>query len=146
MSSEEHSSKKYVKIWGLLLVLLVISIAGPELGIRSVTLITAFGIAVVKAVIVAREFMHIKIERKYVSYMMLSMLLMAFLFYAGTVVDVQEPSGQNWVKTYVEPTVEPPGHGDAANATEHAEPTAENTEIEGHSNTPDATAAPAEGH
>ena len=105
-SSEEHSAKGYVKIWGILLVLLVISIVGPELGIRSVTLITAFGIAVVKALIVAREFMHIKIERKYISYMMLSMLLMVIVFYAGTVVDIQKHEGQNWVKTYVEPTPE----------------------------------------
>ena len=39
----------YVKIWGLLLVLLALSILGPMLGHPIVTLLTAFGIAFVKA-------------------------------------------------------------------------------------------------
>ena len=44
-----HSPGHYVKIWGILLVLFVISVCGPMIGIRVITLITAFGIAVVKA-------------------------------------------------------------------------------------------------
>ena len=54
-SDAHHSDAHYVKIWGVLLVLLVISIAGPEIsphlgaaGIY-VLLFTAFGIAFVKA-------------------------------------------------------------------------------------------------
>ena len=38
--SEELHHPKYVRIWGILLVLLAISVAGPFLGIGFVTLIT----------------------------------------------------------------------------------------------------------
>ena len=82
------STKDYVKTWAWLLVLLVISILGPELGIKSVTLITAFGIAIVKAYIVANKFMHLNIERKYISYMLIAMLLMVILFFYGVAPDV----------------------------------------------------------
>ncbi len=54
---------KYRNIYLLLLVLLVISVAGPFLGILWVTLLTAFGIAVVKANMVVQYFMHLKDER-----------------------------------------------------------------------------------
>ena len=57
------SDQHYVKIWGILLVLLVISICGPMLEIKVVTLITAFGIAIVKAWVVASYFMHLNIEK-----------------------------------------------------------------------------------
>ena len=44
-----HGHTNYVAIWGILVALLVVSVLGPMLGIRVVTLITAFGIAIVKA-------------------------------------------------------------------------------------------------
>jgi hypothetical protein len=48
-----HAHPNYVKIWALLLVLLVVSIIGPVLGIPCLTLVTAFGIALVKTYYVA---------------------------------------------------------------------------------------------
>ena len=66
----DHGPSHYIKIWKILLVLLVISVLGPELEIKIVTLITAFGIAVVKAYMVAKYFMHVNIERKYVHYIL----------------------------------------------------------------------------
>ncbi len=97
MSEHEiHPESYYVKIWGLLLVLLVISICGPMLEIQVLTLITAFGIAFVKAAIVAAYFMHLNIEKKYVHYMLYSMLIFIFLFFAGTAPDVMRNAGQNW--------------------------------------------------
>ena len=42
---DEHHDIPYVKIWVWLLILFIISCIGPELGIKWVTLITAFGIA-----------------------------------------------------------------------------------------------------
>ena len=95
----EHTASSYVKTWGILLVLFVISILGPELGIRWVTIITAFGIALVKAYLVAVHFMHINLERRYVVYIMLTMVLMMLLFWAGIVVDIGEPSGSNWIRS-----------------------------------------------
>ena len=52
----------YKKIYLTLLGLLVISVVGPFFGIVWVTLITAFGIAIVKANLVIQNFMHLKWE------------------------------------------------------------------------------------
>ena len=106
----DAATKKYVKTWGILLVLLVISVIGPEIGIRWVTLITAFGIALVKAYMVATKFMHLDKEKPYISYMLIGMLLMVGLFYAGVVVDSQYSSGLQWEKTFQEPVIESKGH------------------------------------
>ncbi|MEN8184502.1 MAG: caa(3)-type oxidase subunit IV [Myxococcota bacterium] len=94
----EHSHPSYVKIWAILLVMLVISVAGPFLGIQVVTLITAFGVAVVKAFLVAKHFMHINIEKRFIVYITATVLVFMFLFFAGAAPDVMKPSGSNWVK------------------------------------------------
>ena len=99
-----HGSSHYVKIWAILLVLLIVSICGPMLGIRSITLLTAFGVAIVKAVIVASEFMHLKTERKYVSYLLLTMLLLMAIFFYGVAPDVMKGSGQNWIRIPISET------------------------------------------
>ena len=66
-----HSPSFYYRIYGILLVLLVVSIVGPMMGGLTVLLITAFGVAVVKATMVAAYFMHLNIEKKYVWFMLL---------------------------------------------------------------------------
>jgi hypothetical protein len=43
-------------------------------GNKILTLITAFGIAIVKALIVAAFFMHLNVEKKYIWYVLLTML------------------------------------------------------------------------
>jgi caa(3)-type oxidase subunit IV len=93
-----HPASYYVKIWALLLVLLVISIAGPMLGNKVLTLITAFGIAVVKALIVAAFFMHLNVEKKFVWYMLFAMLLAVVMFFLGTAADVMKYDGSHWTK------------------------------------------------
>lgn len=100
----------YVKIWAILLVLLFVSVIGPEFGIRIVTLITAFGIAIVKAWMVAKYFMHLNIERKWVAYILFVMLAFMLVMVGGVAPDVLEHDGQNWQKLYVEPA---PGSGGA---------------------------------
>jgi caa(3)-type oxidase subunit IV len=103
---EHHGPSYYVKIWAILLVLLVVSLIGPELGFRVLTLISAFGIAIVKALMVAAYFMHLKVEKRYIWYMMLSMLLIVAMFFFGTAADTMKPEGQNWsneaAKTLIE--------------------------------------------
>jgi caa(3)-type oxidase subunit IV len=95
----EHTHHpNYVKIWAILLALLVVSVAGPFLGIKVVTLITAFGIAIVKAYLVVKNFMHIDIAAKFVVYLVLTMLLFMLLFFAGAAPDVMESHGMNWEK------------------------------------------------
>ena len=102
----EHDHPDYVKIWGVLLVLLAISIAGPFLGIPIVTLITAFGIAIVKAYLVAKNFMHLNIEPRFAVYLLITMLLLMLLFFAGVAPDVMKESGSNWIKTNVHAELE----------------------------------------
>ena len=92
---EEHHPN-YVKIYFILLALLGVSIAGPTVGIKAVTLITAFGIAVVKAYLVASNFMHLKIEKRYVSYILVGALALMGVFYAGTSGDIMNHRGRNW--------------------------------------------------
>jgi caa(3)-type oxidase subunit IV len=86
----------YVKIYFVLLALLAVSIAGPMLGHPMLTLITAFGIAVVKAYLVAANFMHLKVERRYVTYLLLTVVAIMGLFYAGVSPDVMHHSGRQW--------------------------------------------------
>lgn len=95
MSDHAHSTN-YVKIWAILLALLVISILGPELNMKAVTLVTAFGIAVVKAVMVANKFMHLSEEKKYISYLLLISLAFLFLFFFAIAPDIMRAEGQNW--------------------------------------------------
>jgi len=115
----DHGSQHYIKVWGILLVLLVVSIFGPFLEIPVVTLITAFGIAFVKAYLVAKNFMHLNVQPGYVGYLLSTCLVFMLLFFAGTAPDVMKKEGENWRKPLV--VVQGPatmhhgddGHGDA---------------------------------
>ena len=113
--SEEHAHPSYVKIWAILLVLLIISILGPvlaphlEFGFLEawmITIMTAFGIAIVKAYLVAANFMHLNIEKKYISYMLATMLMFMLLFFAGVAPDVMKHQGQNWENVAAEQEIE----------------------------------------
>jgi len=97
-----HSEKHYVQIYLLLLVMLAISIAGPELEIQIVTLITAFGIAFYKAWLVIKHFMHIPDQPRYVIYLLATSLVFMLLFFAGTAPDVMKWDGAGWHKPYIE--------------------------------------------
>src|SRR3979409_469452 len=91
-----HAHTSFVKIWAILLGLLVVSVAGPFVGIRVVTLITAFGIAIVKAYLVARHFMHFNSEKKYVAYLVGSMICLMLLLVGAVSPDVMHHDGANW--------------------------------------------------
>lgn len=99
MSELHHPN--YVKVWAILLVLLVISIFGPMVGIRIVTLITAFGIAIIKAYLVAKNFMHVNVQPRYVAWALLTSLAFILLFFSGTAPDVMKHEGRRWVKPNV---------------------------------------------
>jgi caa(3)-type oxidase subunit IV len=88
----------YVKIWAILVVLLAVSVIGPMFDIRSVTLITAFGIALVKAYLVVKHFMHIGHTPRFVPYLAVTCLVLMLLFFAGTAPDVMNDTGSNWEK------------------------------------------------
>jgi caa(3)-type oxidase subunit IV len=95
-SHGEGHHTNYVKVWALLVVLLIISIIGPELGHPVITLVTAFGIAVVKAYLVATKFMHVDLEPKLVTYFVVTCLGFMLLFFAGVAPDVLKHDGANW--------------------------------------------------
>ena len=109
--AEHVHHPNYVKIYWILLGLLLVSFAGPFLGIRWVTLVTAFGIAVVKAYLVAKNFMHVNIQPRFVSYILGTVLVFMLLFYAGTAPDVMKHQGDNWQKLVVAEEAAPAHHG-----------------------------------
>ena len=118
---EPHGDSYYIKIWALLCVLLIASIVGPMLGIKLITLITAFGIAIVKAWMVASKFMHLNIEKKYVSMLMLTMVGALLVFWFAIAPDIMKHEGQGWTNH----GASSPAHGGFATPKEghgHAEP------------------------
>ncbi len=94
--AQAHSHPNYFKIWATLVVLLIISVLGPTLGIPALTLITAFGIAIVKALMVAAYFMHLNVEKKIIWYILLGCLTLMFLFFFVIAPDIMNHSGSNW--------------------------------------------------
>lgn len=93
-----HGDSHYVRVYFILLALLTVSILGPMLEIQAVTLITAFGIACVKAFLVAKNFMHINLTPRFVVYLVTTSLIFMLLFFAGTAPDVMRSYGTNWEK------------------------------------------------
>jgi caa(3)-type oxidase subunit IV len=104
MSEEhaEHHGPSYFKTYVMLMILMFLSIAGYEAGnlagIQAIALFSAFGIAVVKAYLVASRFMHLNIEKRYVVYMLTTCLAFMFLFYTAISPDIQRDTGTNWIK------------------------------------------------
>ena len=93
----EHAHPNYLRIYLLLLGLLCVSVIGPMFGIRVVTIVTAFGVAAYKAYLVAKNFMHIDVERPFISYLLLTVIVFMLLFFAGTAPDVMRAEGTGWV-------------------------------------------------
>ncbi len=120
----------YVKIWGILLVLLTASVIGPLIGSRMehnagqiLTLVTAFGIAFVKAFIVIKYFMHLTVEKRYVGFLLLTMIAFMIVFVGGVAPDVMRHEGQRWTNT---------GAIDEVNRGQAADKAAEKAKAEGH--------------
>jgi len=135
---EGHHEVNYVRVWAILLVLLVVSVVGPMFEIRVLTLITAFGIAVVKAYIVAKNFMHLNIERPIVLYILAAMLGLMLQFFWGTSPDVMHHYGKNWENRAALDQPHTAGstvggsHGDAAAAHGAEAPAGEAAPAAGH--------------
>ena len=97
--------RNYLMIWGILVVLLGVSVAGPILAPklgpaigRWVMLVTAFGVAIVKAYMVAKNFMHLDIEKPIVHWILAVALALMVLLYGALAPDVQKGAGQGWKK------------------------------------------------
>lgn len=96
MSHSEHSSEtadyhghpNYIVTWGILVALLVVSLALGHLGHKQLAITLIFMLAVVKAVMVLGNFMHLRYEPKVMWVMMLFALMCAGFFFFGVYPDV----------------------------------------------------------
>lgn len=95
MAESHHPN--YGKIYATLLILLAISVAGPFVGIKWVTLIAAFGIAIIKANMVIQNFMHLKWERRIAKFVLTASLALLGVFYFGVAPDIMRHRGEHWV-------------------------------------------------
>jgi len=100
----------YVKIWAILVVLLIVSVLGSMTHIRNVVLIAAFGVALVKAYLVAKNFMHVNVEKRWVPYLLIVCLLFIVVLFAGVAPDVMKHSGLHWTN----PSADRPADAGAA--------------------------------
>lgn len=91
-----HGPKHYTKILTILMALAFVSYLGPMVGIKWLTMLTAFGIAFVKAWLVIKHFMHLNVEKKYVNYMLITAVAFMLLFFAGVAPDVMNHRGRQW--------------------------------------------------
>ena len=97
MTTEAHvQHPNYVKIWAILVALLIVSVLGSMVHIREVMLIAAFGVALVKAYLVAKNFMHVNVEKRWVPYLLIICLLFVVVLFAGVAPDVMNHSGLHW--------------------------------------------------
>ncbi|HEY2646111.1 MAG TPA: cytochrome C oxidase subunit IV family protein [Candidatus Acidoferrales bacterium] len=96
----------YVKVWAILIALLVVSVLGSLSHIRYVVLIAAFGVALFKAYLVAKNFMHVNVEKRWVPYLLVMCLLFVAILFAGVAPDVMKQSGLHWIKNPVTPSVQ----------------------------------------
>jgi caa(3)-type oxidase subunit IV len=106
-ATESHvHHPNYVKIWAILVALLILSVVGSMSSIRGVVLVAAFGVALVKAYMVAKNFMHINVEKRWVPYLLIVCLVAIVVLLAGVSPDVMHHSGQNWENNAAKQAVE----------------------------------------
>src|ERR1700674_4692866 len=99
MTTEAHvHHPNYVKIWAILVVLLIVSVVGSMSHVRVLLLTAAFGVALVKAYLVAKNFMHVTVEKRWVPYLLVMCLLFIAILFAGVAPDVIKHNGLNWNK------------------------------------------------
>jgi len=117
MTTDAHvHHPNYVKIWAILVALLVVSVLGSMSHVRVVLLIAAFGVAVVKAYLVAKNFMHVNVEKRWVPYLLIMCLLFIAILFAGVAPDVMKQSGLHWTKNPADQSV--PSRAGAATKNE----------------------------
>ena len=117
MTNESHvHHPNYVKIWAILVALLIVSVLGSMSGIRSVILVAAFGVAVAKAFLVAKNFMHLNVEKRWVPYLLLVCLAFIVILFAGVAPDVMKHNGLRWSNDAAKHAVE---SGMQAGETKH---------------------------
>ena len=105
-SEAHHSASYYIRIYWILAALLVVSIVGPLYAdadfipkalTGTIVLVTAFGVAIVKTIMVAGKFMHLDVEKKFVWWLLITCLVAMFICFAGLAPDIMNDRGANWI-------------------------------------------------
>ena len=92
-AGEDHSDHPlvpyavYVKVWAILMVLTVITVAVSYVDMKHVTVLTAAIIAAVKSTLVVLYFMHIRFEQRLYAFMIIAVLGTYAIFIGLTFVD-----------------------------------------------------------
>lgn len=121
---EDHSAH-YKKIWVILLVLLLVSLvpalAAQQMGwhITGIVVTVAFAVALVKAYLVIKHFMHLTVEKRYIGFLMLTMLAFMLVFIGGVAPDVMKHEGQRWSNDAAKKVVDEGLKADAAGGEGH---------------------------
>ena len=83
MDTAEHGNSEYVTIWVWLVVLLVLGLAIMGLPIPKIVVVTmVFAVAVVKAAMVVRNYMHLKSEHM----LIIAIVMVPVLFFIGLMI------------------------------------------------------------
>jgi caa(3)-type oxidase subunit IV len=84
-----HGAERgYVSIWVVLVLLLLVSVAAGSLGHRLLATGLIFGIAIVKAGLVVAQYMHLRLEPKWVAVMMGGAVFLMLVLFAGLYPDI----------------------------------------------------------
>ncbi len=107
MNSETHvHHPNYIRVWVALVVLLAISVVGSRSSIRLVVLVAAFGVALAKTYLVAKNFMHVNFEKRWVPYLMVGLLALMVILFSSVAPDVMKHSGLRWSNDAAKQAVE----------------------------------------
>jgi caa(3)-type oxidase subunit IV len=85
---EYHGHANYVLIWGILVVLMTVSLGIGALGHTTLALAIIFGVAIIKTLLVLGHFMHLKWEPKFVWMIFGFGVLCLFFLYFGVLPDL----------------------------------------------------------
>jgi caa(3)-type oxidase subunit IV len=80
--------RRYVILWAVLVGALLASLALGALGASGLVVACVFGVALVKAYLVAAHFMHLSHEPRFVKLVIVGALAVIAIFYFGLVPDV----------------------------------------------------------
>ena len=101
----------YVKVWGVLVVLLLVSILVSWTGFREVTIGIAFAVAFAKAYLVAKNFMHIHLQARWIPYLLIVCIAFMVVLFVGLAPDVLRHRGLFWVNFSAEQAAPDATHG-----------------------------------
>ncbi len=83
-----NHDRRYVLIWAVLVLALLISLALGALGATSAVVVTVFAVAAVKAYLVLAHFMHLSHEPRFIKLVIVGALAVIVVLYFGLAPDI----------------------------------------------------------